>query len=342
MKILFLSADSADYLNISLLHGLKSLGNVEVIEYPKSEISYMTYRKDLQPYLRGNGFTLFFNLEDKSVKRFHLKYDELVSVKFDLIIFGDIKSSFGIYIELFPFLNYTRTVILDGSDDPCLFGNEGYFWRKPYLWLIPKPQNNFLYFKREWIPSLINKSRFLKLLPEFFTDLIPQNKNLRKISFSIPEDRIVSKLPKKTKLFPNHIVDDEVSISYFGQVKTGYAFTKEQDYYHDIASAKYGITTKRAGWDCLRHYEIAANGTVICFRDLDKKPENCAPHGLIPGINCISYSNYMHLMSQIESISESKYLELQSASLNWIKGKTTFEMATFFLKSLDHHSNRND
>ncbi len=340
MKILFLSADSSDYLNISILHGLKSLENVEVIEYPKSEISYNTCKEDLQQYLRGNGFTLFFNLEDKNVKRFHLKHDELVSNKFDLIIFGDIKSSFGIYIELFPFLNYTRIAILDGSDDPCLFGNHGYFWRKPYLWLIPKPQNNFLYFKREWIPSAINNARFLKLLPKFIADLIPQNKNLRKISFSIPEGRIVSKLPTKTKLFPTHIVDDEVSLGYYGQNQTHYAFTKEQDYYEDIASSMFGITTKRAGWDCLRHYEIAANGTVICFKDLDKKPDNCAPHGLIPGINCISYSNYRHLMSQIESISESKYLELQNASLIWIKGKTTIEMARFFLDSLGHQSNK--
>ena len=331
-KILFLSADSSDYLNISLLHGLKSLPNVDVIDYPKSEISYANYKEQLHQYIRGHGFTLFFNLDDVSQNRFHLKYDLMFTSQFDLIIFGDIKSSYGIYIELLPYLKKSTTAILDGSDDPCLFGNHGDFWRRPYLWLIPKPQNRYLYFKREWIPSDINKKRFFNLLPSKLSHFISQNRNLKKISFSIPKEKIVNELPNKTKMFPSHIVDEEISTKFYGKNTNRYVFENESEYFNDIATSKFGITTKRSGWDCLRHYEIAANGTVICFRDLDKKPTNCAPHGLVPGENCLSYSSYNDLMNQIQNIDEKKYSELQQKSIEWIKTKTTVCIAKSFLK----------
>ena len=336
MRIIFFSADSSDYLNISLLHGLKSLENVEVIDYPKSEISYSNNREELSTYIRGNAFSLFFNLEDKKLNRFHIKYDKIITGDYDLVIFGDIKSSFGYYFELLPYLKKKSTAILDGSDDPFLFGNEGYFWKKIYYWLIPKPQNNFLYFKRELIHSEIVKAKYFKILPKFITNLMPQNENLRKIAFSFPEIKIVSNLPLKIKLFPKHIVDEEVCENINKKKQSKYVFDNEKDYYQDLKSSKYGITTKRAGWDCLRHYEIAANATVICFRDLDKKPKDCAPHGLMPGYNCISYKNYNDLITQINDINDKEYSILQTNSLIWIKQNTTKNRAINFLKNYNY------
>jgi len=333
MRIIFFSCDTSDYLNISLLHGLKSLENVEVIDFPKSEISYNINKYELSPFIRGNAFSLFFNLEDKNLNRFHIKYDYIIPGDYDLVIFGDIKSSFGYYFELFPYLKKNSTAILDGSDDSFLFGNEGFFWKKMYYWLIPKPQNFFLYFKRELIHSEIIKAKYFKLLPKFLTYLIPQNKNLRKVAFSFPESKIVSNLPLKIKLFPEHIVDEEICEYIYNNKQSKYVFDNEQDYYQDLKSSKFGITTKRAGWDCLRHYEIAANATVICFRDLDKKPKDCAPHGLLPGFNCISYKNYNDLMTQINNINEEKYSILQTNTLNWIKENTTSNRAKNFLKN---------
>ncbi|MCZ7612750.1 MAG: hypothetical protein M5T52_04190 [Ignavibacteriaceae bacterium] len=94
-----------------------------------------------------------------------------------------------------------------------------------------------------------------------------------------------------------------------------------------------GLQPKRSGWDCLRHYEIAANGAVMCFKDLHKKPTTCAPHGLIPGINCISYTSYDNLLGQISNITDTKYDELQQASLVWVKDNTTVLRAKRFLSS---------
>ena len=104
-------------------------------------------------------------------------------------------------------------------------------------------------------------------------------------------------------------------------------FDTEHEYYRDIQQSKYCITTKRSGWDCLRHYEIAANRSVICFKNLHLKPVKCAPHGLIPGPNCLSYSNYDDLMDQISLIDESAYQHLQSNCFDWVLSHTTVACA---------------
>lgn len=337
LKILFICGDTSDYLSTSLLHGLKTLTNVDVIDYPKANFLYKKNLYNLKKYLRGNGFTLYFLLNDEFIKRENIKYDLVIPKNYDLIIFGDIKSNFGLYLEYFPWLRKKHTVILDGSDDPSLFGDSGHFWRRPYYWLIPRPQNHFLYFKREWIPSQINNSRFLKCLPAFLRMIIPQKKNLRKISFSIPEEKIITTLPTKTRLFASHIVDEEFQFEYTGKVDSAYIFENESEYYADLQSAKYAITTKRSGWDCLRHYEIAANGAVICFRNLEDKPSTCAPHGLIPGKNCLSYNNYEDLMQKINQIDNVKYLDLQSKSLEWIRENTTKKHAINLILNLEIH-----
>ena len=73
----------------------------------------------------------------------------------------------------------------------------------------------------------------------------------------------------------SHIVDEEVA-ERMGAASS-HVFEREADYYRDLQASRFGITTKRTGWDCLRHYEIAANGAVPCFRDLDRKPPPLRP-----------------------------------------------------------------
>ena len=70
----------------------------------------------------------------------------------------------------------------------------------------------------------------------------------------------------------------------------------------DLARSRFAITTRRGGWDCLRHYEIAAAGAVPCFRQLEAKPARCAPHGLRPGSNCLSYHDWPDLRRQVAGI----------------------------------------
>jgi hypothetical protein len=82
------------------------------------------------------------------------------------------------------------------------------------------------------------------------------------ITFSIPEEKIVSSFPKKTKLLSSLIP---------GDLKT-YIYTTEKDYYAEYQRSYFAMTTKKAGWDCMRHYEIMANGCLPYFPDIEKCP----------------------------------------------------------------------
>lgn len=88
------------------------------------------------------------------------------------------------------------------------------------------------------------------------------------ISFSIPESKTIDSVPEKTKTFA-HIIPGDMST---------YIFTQEDAYYRDYQSAVFGKTCKKGGWDCMRHYEILANGCIPWFSDLDKCPAQTMTH----------------------------------------------------------------
>lgn len=88
------------------------------------------------------------------------------------------------------------------------------------------------------------------------------------ISFSIPEDKIVSSPPDKTKTLATLIPGDAST----------YVFTTEESYYADYRSSILAKTCKKGGWDCMRHYEILANGCVPLFEDLAKCPTTTMVH----------------------------------------------------------------
>jgi hypothetical protein len=171
------------------------------------------------------------------------------------------------------------------------------------------------------------------IAPEALCSKLAPLKNMRPIGFSIPAEKFVSAPPKKQKLFAKHVVDAEVAKHLEGTSTVG-VFPSEASYYADLQASRFAITTKRAGWDCLRHYEIAANGCVMCFRDLDKKPATCAPHGLDED-NCIIYHDYNDLQRQVVSMTDTRYDQLQVASLKWALENTTIERAKQFLHTID-------
>lgn len=333
MKILFLTSPTEDYLADGLLHGLKSLYGPDVIDFPKCEILYRSCPELIRKQLRGNGFTLYSGLlNDDLVNRFAV-YRKIQSGAYDLIIFSSIWRQYGFFIHFRPWLNPSNTLIFDGEDTPAVYPSAGRWWREMYYWGLPKAHKSFLYFKRE----LNMESRFgitWRLIPRKWWTRFPLHKNLRPTAFSFPLEKVVAEAPPKQKEFPVHIVDAEVAQNVPNS-ETSYAFDSEEEYYHDLRSSRYGITTKRGGWDCLRHYEIAANGSVICFRDLAKKPRTNAPHGL-NNENCISYSCYEDLKYQLSSITDTQYHRLQQNSIRWVKSQTTIERAESVIKEWEH------
>jgi hypothetical protein len=85
---------------------------------------------------------------------------------------------------------------------------------------------------------------------------------LKPINFAIPSKLIVNDIPSK-------VLDYATMIP--GDLKT-YIYNNETDYFKGYMDAWVGITFRKGGWDCLRHYEILMNGCIPFFQDLDKCP----------------------------------------------------------------------
>lgn len=96
----------------------------------------------------------------------------------------------------------------------------------------------------------------------FKRELSSHHDEVYPIQFAIPEKLIINYKPEKTK--------------YFGTVVPfkleTYIFKTEKSYYKDYEKSYFGITCKKTGWDCLRHYEIMMNYCFPYFKDLENCP----------------------------------------------------------------------
>jgi hypothetical protein len=330
MKVAFFSSSTEDYLADSVLHGLRALIGANVVDFPKADRLYKTCSESIKKHIRGGAFTLYGLLDDIDVERYHMR-TRILTNEFDLVVFGDIFNDFGAFVQLAPMLDPKKVAILDGADTESMYPYAGRWWRHPAYWFLPRA-NRFPYFKRELTPRTLHYRSHL-LVPEKLCRMMALPGNIRPIAFSIPAEKVVKISPVKQKLFATHVVDAEVAKHLPGASTVG-VFSTEAEYYSDLQASRFAITTKRAGWDCLRHYEIAANGCVLCFRDLDQKAATCAPHGLSKH-NCIIYHDYDDLQRQIGNISDPQYERLQAATLKWASENTTIERAKQLLCAVD-------
>lgn len=318
-RVLFLTESREDYLADSLLHGLITLG-LEVVDYPRKQVLYAGSQScSAAPHLgvRGHGFTLYGLIPDRAVDRSFV-IQRLESAWFDLVVIGQVWRQWGQLLDLAPFLQKVPVVLLDGDDDTRLFHLSGTRVRR-YGWQpFPIRSGRCLYLKREWHGDS-RHGRWCRVIPA---------------SFSIPEVKIQRPDIKiKSQQIASHCVDAEVANAC--RLHTSYAFASEKEYYSDISRSFFAITTKRGGWDCLRHYEIAAAGSVLCFKNLEFKNANCAPHGLEPGVNCLSYSSWQDLEQQLHVLEEDldRYSLMLSNSTHWIASNSTKQAA---LRLLEH------
>ena len=60
--------------------------------------------------------------------------------------------------------------------------------------------------------------------------------------------------------------------------RSTYIFDTEQAYYADYQASFFAVTMEKAGWDCMRHYEILANGCIPLFLNLENCPVNTMTH----------------------------------------------------------------
>jgi hypothetical protein len=342
MKVLLLHSNQQSYIVESVFLGLRKLLGTSCVDVPRYDSMYAPITEGIKAKLRGNGFTLYGLLEDIPElveKRFFWRKD---INSYDIILIGGIwhREQWDLLWELSLIVEPKKLAIIDHSDHPAFFPFASMKWRlRNYPWSYLFPISKFKYFKRELVGegASYGLDRFF---PRYLRKWIPIPKNAVPISYSIPEEKIWKvDISRKTKDFATHIVDPEVAArfdeSFFSSTGSEkYIFTSEKDYYDDLRKSRFCITTKRGGWECLRHYEIAANGCVPCFRDLDKKPQTCAPHGLNES-NCIIYHSYDELIAKINALDEKKYEQLQANALSWVRQNTTVERAKQLLIALN-------
>lgn len=87
--------------------------------------------------------------------------------------------------------------------------------------------------------------------------------NFFPITFSIPESKIIS-IESFKNINKKKLLSDLIP----GRTET-YIYNTEDAYYNEYRESIFAITMKKGGWDCLRHYEIIANGCIPYFINLE-------------------------------------------------------------------------
>jgi len=265
VRILFIPTvnpdKQGDLLEVSLLHGLRSVLGENLIDYPRKKIMYHDFSETKKETLHGRGNTLLtYPILDLSENQRKLE-------NIDAIIYGDGHMYDESKIKKLHSL--TKNIwVIDGHD---LHGNA------PRKIKIKEGDDEIEVIGVQF------KKCFKRELVEDGLDLVFPT------GFGIPIHRIRPIcFSKKDQLFQKTAPDN----STFGKVKdlgggfTHHKFTNEEDYYNDLSRSWFGLTCKKGGWDCLRHYEIIAAGSVLLFKDYNKKHPLCSPQNL----PCLSYS----------------------------------------------------
>jgi hypothetical protein len=153
------------------------------------------------------------------------------------------------------------------------------------------------------------------------------------ITFSIPESKIVDNIPFKKKILSELVP---------GEINT-YIYNTEETYYQQYQDSFFAITKKKAGWDCMRHYEIIANGCLPYFIDIENCPENTMallPKDLFIQANHLYLSKFIN--KTIENLSTNtidEYNLLVRKFLDHLKNHlTTKNMANYILQKTNHNN----
>jgi hypothetical protein len=195
-------------------------------------------------------------------------------------------------------------LIIYGSCDRCLDGYEtiSQIYDKSKIVLIDGSDHTD-------IPPLCDKHILFK------RELINQTKQILPIHFAIPDCKITKNPIDKNKMLSNIIPGAK------------YSYDIENDYYKEYQSSNFAITTKKAGWDCMRHYEILANKCVPIFKDLKNCPKNTLTN--LPKQLLIEYE---HL---IDNFDQNVYNSINDELFEFTKTQlTTKKLANYVLEKV--------
>lgn len=148
------------------------------------------------------------------------------------------------------------------------------------------------------------------------------------IQFSISETKIVKDVPEKFHDFATVIPGD----------LSTYIFKSETDYYKDYQQSYFGVTRCKAGWDCMRHYEILANGCIPYFIDLDQCDSNTMPFlpkDLIQ--EAMNLEGVSYLTIDHDKFNLAKYYDLLNRILDHTRNHlSSRQMAKYMLQKINY------
>ncbi|GHT66166.1 hypothetical protein FACS189452_01560 [Bacteroidia bacterium] len=197
----------------------------------------------------------------------------------------------------------------------------GSIWRcSDYFQSVARhyPKEKIIFVDGEDKPPLCKQ--FLHKGIYFKRELMHKKSNVFPICFGIPASKMVSSVGEKSK-WQAHIIPGD---------KSTYIYDQEEPYYKDYAQSYFGITRKKGGWDCLRHYEILANGCLPYFIRLKRCP--AATMCLFPKQLILQTNRLFKNKEQRTKNKELELLRLSEEALAYTrKHLSTESVATYML-----------
>lgn len=286
----------ACYLTDMLLHGLRNKFGDDVVEY---ERSWWMYHGDFGPG------------------------------KFDPEIYC--RRGFTIYRTLDDDGNVDRTdiesKIKNQYYDLIVFGYTHYGLR-PGSWdLVTKhyPKNKIAWIDGGDLWSNLNSEAVDKCI-YFKRELYQNLPGLHPINFAMPAEKIASIYREKINLLAP--MDPRNPSSYI--------YNDERSYYKQYAESLFGVTTKKNGWDCVRHYEIMANNCIPLFLDINACPKDIMTTlPKEPIKEALSLAQEKGIEWFAEGAGEDKWIELNDQiQEHFRKYCTTNSLANYFLDTI--------
>jgi len=311
MKILYFSSGKGDYLEVQLLHGLRQLYGSYVVDYPRMDCAYRGY--DLSQ-AHGKGFGSFGNLPDISIDREQI-HRKVVDRYYDLVIYGaGFLNRAGGYKAL-PMLNLTSKAynkqnlfVFDGDDGTQILHNLA---------------ESMTYFKRE---------------------LREDSPHIHPVGFSFPHEKAFTEPVEKTQWFaqskPKATLEEikKVDPDQFPNPIRSFNYIADREYelYNDYRESWFGITMKKAGWDCQRHYEILFNLCMPYFWDIEQCPPRTMtrwPKGLLKAVLNLPGVSYGEVDQKtfLDKGFSSYYDLLNELWFHMFEHLTTVKMAEYIL-----------
>ena len=128
---------------------------------------------------------------------------------------------------------------------------------------VVKYNNKFIFIDGE--DDNYIETKYANLGLYFKRELLLENSKIQPISFAIPKSKILSEIDYN----PKNILAPLIP----GRLNT-YNYDNESEYYEMYKKSIFALTYKKAGWDCLRHYEILMNGCIPLFLYIENCPKN--------------------------------------------------------------------